>query len=96
LADPNIRIFILEGLLTVVLGLACPFVLPDSPATAKFLSDKERKFLSYRLMKDSGREHGQVNIDEGFKLKYVLEALKDWKVYLSVLILGANPIATYG
>lgn len=38
-------IFILEGLVTVVLGLASYWIIQDFPDKAKFLNETERKLL---------------------------------------------------
>lgn len=42
-------LFILEGLPTVTLGLACLKVLTDRPAQARWLSEEERDWLASRL-----------------------------------------------
>lgn len=42
-------IFILEGIATVVIGGIGLFFVRDWPATAKFLSEDERKLLDYRI-----------------------------------------------
>ncbi|KAF2177930.1 MFS general substrate transporter [Zopfia rhizophila CBS 207.26] len=47
-------IFIIEGLLTFVLGIVAKFWVTDWPETAKFLSPDERALLIARLGADSG------------------------------------------
>ena len=47
-------IFIIEGLLTVVVGVAAKFWVPDWPETASFLSDDERALLVARLAAETG------------------------------------------
>lgn len=42
-------LLIIEGLPAVLLGLACLFVLSDSPADAKWLDDRERRDLDAQL-----------------------------------------------
>ena len=86
---------LLEGLLTIVVGLACPFLLPNGPSSAKFLSQDEKDFLAQRLKDDSGST-GEVQTGESFKKMYLIAALTDWKIYLSVLIYWGNSICTYG
>ncbi|OBT53111.1 hypothetical protein VE04_07821 [Pseudogymnoascus sp. 24MN13] len=88
-------ILILEGLCTVIVGMACPFLLPNGPASAKFLSMEEKTFLSQRLENDSGGS-GRLQTAETFQMRYVIAALTDWKIYLSVLIYWGNSICTYG
>jgi hypothetical protein len=41
-------------MLTVVAGIMCIFLLPNSPATTSFLTANERKLLVKRLENDSG------------------------------------------
>lgn len=47
-------IFILEGLATVVLGIAAKFLVVDWPETATFLNEEERDMLIRRLKSDRG------------------------------------------
>ncbi|KAI1862386.1 uncharacterized protein JN550_010248 [Neoarthrinium moseri] len=46
-------IFIIEGLLTIVIGLVSKWWIADWPETAKFLNDEERKMLLSRLAQDT-------------------------------------------
>jgi hypothetical protein len=48
------RIFIIEGALTVIVGIAAIFWVCDWPETAKFLTEEERLLLTTRLQTDSG------------------------------------------
>ena len=86
----------LEGLVTVAVGAACFFFLPNSPATAKFLTPEERAFLIGRLKSDNGGTSGKVDTNEPFQWKYMKDALTDWKIYISVMIYWGNAISTYG
>lgn len=90
------RILMLEGLVTVLVGVACFFFLPNSPATAAFLKPEERAFLIERLRSDNGGASGKVDTNEQFQWKYMKDALTDWKIYISVLIYWGNAISTYG
>ncbi|OAK95178.1 MFS general substrate transporter [Phaeosphaeriaceae sp. SRC1lsM3a] len=47
-------IFIIEGIITVALGLVTKFWLVDWPETASFLNEEERALLIARLSADSG------------------------------------------
>ncbi|OBT87291.1 hypothetical protein VE02_02978 [Pseudogymnoascus sp. 03VT05] len=89
-------ILMLEGLVTVLVGFACFFFLPNGPATAKFLTPDERAFLIERLKSDNGGASGKVDTNEPFQWKYMKDALTDWKIYISVLIYWGNAISTYG
>ena len=80
-------IFILEGLLTFVIGIASFWCVYDFPDQARFLSDADRKRVLRRLAMDqqSSAEH------EEFKMEYFWSSLKDWKTYTgAVIYMGAD------
>jgi hypothetical protein len=81
---------ILEGIATVVVGVTVPWTLPDSPATATFLTQQEKDYIARRLIEDAGTSAGKVHTVEGFKWKYLRAALTEWKLYLAVLIYWGN------
>ena len=66
-------IFILEGLLTVICGVASIWIVQNFPNDATFLSEEDRVRVQRRLKLDqqSSSEH------EDFQFKYVWLALKD-------------------
>ncbi|KAF9869580.1 major facilitator superfamily transporter [Colletotrichum karsti] len=71
-------LFIIEGCITVFVGVFAIWLLPDWPSTTSWLTPKERAVAEWRLVKDAG----QVDEDDepwsyGFKL-----ALMDWRVYV--------------
>jgi hypothetical protein len=84
----------LEGIVTVVIGVFLPVILPDSPATASFLTPKEKDFIAQRLIQDAGTTSGKVHTVEGFKWKYLKAALIEWKIYLAVIIYWGNRSAS--
>ncbi|KAI2463084.1 MFS general substrate transporter [Annulohypoxylon bovei var. microspora] len=75
-------IFILEGLLTVVFGFASFWMVHDFPDQARFLSDDDRIRVVRRLKLDqqSSAEH------EEWKMSYLIAGLKDWKMWLGMVI----------
>ncbi|GAB1203794.1 hypothetical protein APSETT445_002434 [Aspergillus pseudonomiae] len=75
-------IFILEGLLTVLVACIAPFAIHDSPETAKFLTEEERTFVIHML-----RTHNTGGTSEAteFRMKYVVDALLDWQIYVSII-----------
>lgn len=80
-------IFILEGIFTVALGLLIPWLLPDSPVLAAFLTQDEKDFVITRLEADSGTSRGRVDTEGGsFKWKYLKDALLDRHIYLGVIM----------
>lgn len=84
--------FILEGILTVLVGATLHWTLPDSPETAKFLEPYERDFLVRRLQQDAGTKAGQVATKDGFKWKSLRAALIEWKVWFAVIMWWGNAI----
>lgn len=75
-------IFILEGLLTILVGIASFWMVHDFPAEARFLSKDDRSRVLLRLKRDnqSSAHH------EEFKLEYLWAALKEWKMYNGALM----------
>jgi MFS family permease len=81
-------IFILEGILTVLVGVVAPFFMYDFPETAKFLTEEERQYVIHSLRSqtaghDLARE-GVVEEQAKFRMKYVLDALTDWQIYVGL------------
>ncbi|CAI7604650.1 unnamed protein product [Penicillium pancosmium] len=80
-------IFILEGLLTILIGIASFWLIHDFPDQAKFLSPDDRARVLRRLAADqqSSAEH------EEFKMDYFWASVKDWKTYTGAIIyMGAD------
>jgi MFS transporter, ACS family, tartrate transporter len=48
--------FIMEGIPTALLGVACLFVLTDRPAEAKWLSSEQRTWLTGRMEEEAARK----------------------------------------
>ncbi|KAK3654817.1 hypothetical protein LTR22_010585 [Elasticomyces elasticus] len=89
-------IFILEGILTVTIGVTVPWILVDSPETASFLEPFEKKYIIARLRQDSGSSSGQVNTNEGYQWRYLKAALTEWKIYFAVIIYWGDAVTLYG
>ena len=80
-------IFILEGLATVLVGIASFWMVFDFPDEAHFLSDVDRQRVIRRLKADqqSSAEH------EEFKMEYFWASIKDWKTWLyAVIYMGCD------
>ncbi|KAF8922717.1 MFS general substrate transporter [Mucidula mucida] len=73
-------IFILEGLFTVLVGIASFWVIQDFPETAKFVTETERVFIIRRLQGDMKLSAG----GEKYKTKYIWQSLKDWKTWIAM------------
>jgi MFS family permease len=75
-------IFILEGIVTIAVGIASFWVVQDFPDEAKFLSIDDRRRVIRRLKQDkqSSAEH------EEFKMAYFWASVTDWKTYTGMII----------
>ncbi|KAI0121318.1 major facilitator superfamily domain-containing protein [Xylariales sp. AK1849] len=69
-------IFIIEGLLTVVVGVISKWWIADWPETAKFLSEEERRNVTGRLARDTG-DATMDRLDKSAAKRIA----KDWKIY---------------
>jgi len=70
-------IFIIEGLMTVFVGIFCWWMVVDFPDTAKFLTPEE-KLRALRRLRADGQAAAET---EKLSRKYVFAALKDWKTW---------------
>ncbi|EEU41766.1 uncharacterized protein NECHADRAFT_87817 [Fusarium vanettenii 77-13-4] len=64
------NIFFFEGLITVLVAMAAPFLMPQSPGTYKFLTDRQRYIAAERLL----RENAHVR-EEKVTWKHVRRAI---------------------
>jgi len=77
-------IFIIEGLLTSVVGILAYFVLPNGLATVKVLTPAERDFAQRRLIKDRPPgENEEQEVYEKFSWSEVRRGLFDVQTILS-------------
>ncbi|KAJ7066454.1 MFS general substrate transporter [Mycena amicta] len=80
-------IFILEGLATVLAGVASFWIIQDFPDTAKFLTEAERAVVVRRLQSDDQFSAA----GEELRWKYIFKSLLDWKTWCGMLIyVGAD------
>ncbi|KAK6811252.1 hypothetical protein RU639_012999 [Aspergillus parasiticus] len=86
-------IFILEGLLTIVVAFIAPFAIHDSPETARFLTEEERRFVIHMLRTQN--TGGAAEATE-FRMKYVVDALLDWQIYVSIIVYWGITCPLYG
>lgn len=70
-------VFIIAGVVTAVLGIVVFFGLPDSPASAWFLNDTEKRFVVRRI-----RENQKGFGNKHFKKEQFFEALLDYRCWL--------------
>lgn len=88
-------IFILEGLVTVVLGVACFFLLIDTPALSKrWLEPEEIRYLELSMFIKQG---GGFREEEGrFRWKDLRMVLTNWRIYVQAYFLLCQSALSYG
>ncbi|KAG9201204.1 hypothetical protein G6514_005933 [Epicoccum nigrum] len=95
-------IFILEGLATVLMGVAVFWLLPDSPshAAGRWLTADEARFLRLNNLMTRGiKKKRGVNADgkkEGIRWGIMGQVAKDWQIYLQAMIFASNAVPNYG
>ncbi|KAH8426022.1 putative MFS transporter [Aspergillus melleus] len=86
-------IFIIEGLATVSMSVACYLLLLDSPSLSSgWLTPDEIRYLEVRQLASnnhSGHNHS------GFDKKLITSVLADWKIYLLILANWSNAVPNY-
>jgi nitrate/nitrite transporter NarK len=76
-------IFILEGLGTVLIGIASHWLVHDFPDRAKFLSADERLRVQRRIAAD--RPAG-VKLFEKFDMAFFWQSVRDWKTLMFAIV----------
>lgn len=89
-------IFLIEGLIPVALALIIWKILPDSPETAKFLTQAERDILVHRLANDPGAGGAKVSNQDKISKVQIIAGLSDWKIWAAVVIFWGNTVGVYG
>src|SRR5690242_3710253 len=95
-------IFIIEGLATVLMGIAVFWLLPDSPdhAVGRWLTEDEARFLRLNNVLTRGvKKKRGVNADgkkEGIKWGIMGQVAKDWQIYLQAMVFASNAVPNYG
>jgi sugar phosphate permease len=84
-------IFIIEGLLTIVVAAACPWLLADVPHQAKFLTPEERERAVARVKDDQG----SASLDTTFEWGFVWDALKDYHTYCIAVVYWSIGVSLY-
>ena len=89
-------IFILEGIVTVVLGCVLPWALPDSPSAASFLTQDEKDFVILQLQREQGITGTTATAKDKFQWSILKAALLDYKIYLGVVMYWGNIVPMTG
>jgi MFS family permease len=85
-------IIIIEGLPTVVLGIATLWILPDNPATTYFFTPKEKRLAAARLTRQTGYTAKAAE----FHWDDVKKCVKDWKVWAFCFAQFGADVMLYG
>ncbi|KAK1750392.1 major facilitator superfamily domain-containing protein [Echria macrotheca] len=84
-------IFILEGLVTVLFGIASFWFVYDFPSEAKFLSPEDRARVIRRLRSDKQA----IAEKEHFAWGYVWSSVTDWKMWIGAAIYSGITVPLY-
>uniref|UniRef100_A0A8H7XRX8 Major facilitator superfamily (MFS) profile domain-containing protein n=1 Tax=Psilocybe cubensis TaxID=181762 RepID=A0A8H7XRX8_PSICU len=74
-------IFILEGIFTIIVGLAVFFLIPATPKDSRFLSDRQKKLVAERL----NRDRPAIQSLDTFSIKQVLSVLVSPHVFIAAI-----------
>ncbi|KAF8808496.1 MFS general substrate transporter [Phlegmacium glaucopus] len=87
-------IFILEGLFTLLFGLASYMLLPRSPAHARFFNEKEKAYVISKLKEDGAT--GRDEQSDRFSWREVGEAFKLPQVWMLAVIFFFDGTVLFG
>ncbi|KAG2357241.1 sugar transporter [Suillus spraguei] len=85
-------LFYIEGSLTITVAIIAIFVLPDFPATTKWITDDERRLALKRMKEDAGVGDEVETESGGFGYGFRL-AITDWKVWWLATLSFAQVVA---
>lgn len=83
-------IFIIQGILTVVIGIMGFLFITDFPDKAHFLTEEQRNMIATRIQRD----RGDAEVDKLTKA-LLLEYLLDWKLWLFGFFFGSTTTGSY-
>jgi len=84
-------IFILEGLLTVLGGVAAIFTIYNGPDSVSWLTEEEKRYIKVKLAYDGNRA-GMGTLEDGPKRKYTKDAFRDWQVSIYINYSAMDPV----
>lgn len=84
-------VILIVGAPSIATGIALPFILPNSPETAKFLTDEDKRNL-IRLREE---EVGMTKNAQELHKEDVMKGVKDWTTYAFAFCGFANNIMLY-
>ncbi|CAK7567170.1 MAG: hypothetical protein SEPTF4163_005132 [Sporothrix epigloea] len=79
-------LFLVEGLPSILMGVVLFFLLPDSPDTAKFLTEEEREVARARGVLQAGHEGKKRLGTEGFSVSSILSTFTQPQTWIMPLM----------
>ncbi|KAK3715903.1 hypothetical protein LTR37_006886 [Vermiconidia calcicola] len=90
-------IFILEGIASVLTGVACFFLLIDSPLlSGKWLEPDDIRYLELRQLAHNGDTLAIRDKEHTRKWQILRSVLTDWKIYTMSIVFIGNSAPNYG
>lgn len=86
------RLYIIEGIITVIIAVACFWLIPNHYETAYFLNEDDKKIMRRRAELTESYNGGQGH----YTRKDIMMAVKDSKTWLHGLIQFACMTVVYG
>ena len=79
-------LFLVEGFPSIVISIIAWYQIPDTPDTARFLSQRERKIARLRLNKERNAGRGAMTKKPRLDWREIREALTDMKCWITAVI----------
>ncbi|GKZ29606.1 hypothetical protein AbraIFM66950_005760 [Aspergillus brasiliensis] len=88
-------LFLFEGGLTVLVGIAAFFIIPQHLGTSWFLTESERAHAVRRMTIDSASSEPETG--NGINIRDITDVCRDWKKILIILfnLLGVLPVNAF-
>lgn len=88
-------LFLVEGLPSILMGVVLFFLLPDSPDTAKFLTEEEREVARARGVLQAGHEGKKRLGTEGFSVSSILSTFTQPQTWIMPLMVSHTHISKF-
>ncbi|CAD6567770.1 MAG: hypothetical protein ASARMPREDX12_009458 [Alectoria sarmentosa] len=86
-------LFLVEGFPSIVISIIAWYQIPDTPDTARFLSQRERKIARLRLNKERNAGRGAMTKKPRLDWREIREALTDMKCWITACMFFSCNIA---
>lgn len=84
-----LRLFIIEGVVTIGVAIICIFLLPDEPLTTRWLSPAEQQLAHDRMQRDTVGLEPSKGVRAG-----LMQAIRDPRLYLFIFMQNMHLSAT--